>query len=85
MSDYISKSAVIKLIESKMTDGCLGTEDDTFIGGHGLVDDISDLPTLDEKEIIRKPFERVVERLESISSTPWEIVKIVKEECGISE
>lgn len=64
MSDYISKSAVIKLIESKMTDGCLGTEDDTFIGGHGLVDDISDLPTLDEKEIIRKVFERVMERLE---------------------
>ena len=42
MSDYISKSAVIKLIESKMTDGCLGTEDDTFIGEHGRVDDISD-------------------------------------------
>lgn len=66
MSDYISKSAVIKLIESKMTDGCLGTEDDTFIGGHGLVDDISDLPTLDEKEIIRKHFERVVERLDAL-------------------
>lgn len=64
MSDYISKSTVIELIESKMTDGCLGTDDETFIGGHGLVDDISDLPTLDEKEIIRKAFERVVERLE---------------------
>lgn len=64
MSDYISKSAVIELIESKMTDGCLGTEDDTFICGHGLVDDISDLPTVDEKEIIRKPMERILERLE---------------------
>ena len=42
-------------------------------------------PTLDEKEIIRKAFERVVERLENIEPTPWEIVKIVKEECGISE
>lgn len=67
MSDYINKSAVIELIESKMTDGCLGTEDETFVGGHGLVDDISDLPTLDEKEIIRKAFERVVERLEKES------------------
>lgn len=64
MSDYIRKSTVIELIESKMTDGCLGTEEDTFIGGHGLVDDISDLPTLDEKEIIRKTVERIVERLE---------------------
>ena len=66
MSDYISKSEVIELIENKMTDGCLGTDDDTFIGGHGLVDDISSLPTVDEKEIIRKPFERVVERLEEM-------------------
>lgn len=66
MSDYISKSAVIELIESKMTDGCLGTEDDTFIGGHGLVDDISELPTLDETEIIRKAFERVLQRLKDI-------------------
>ena len=98
MSDYISKSAVIELIESKMTDGCLGTEDDTFIGGHGLVDDISELPTLDEKEIIRKPFERVVERLEEeielvVTEFPLHgkyikknrAIEIVKEECGINE
>ena len=50
-----------------------------------IVDLIKNQPTLDEKEIIRKAFERVVERLESISPTPWEIVEIVKEECGISE
>ena len=104
MSDYISKSAVIELIESKMTDGCLGTEDDTFVGGHGLVDEISDLSTLDEKEIIRKAFERVVERLEELeeeNTADWQrfhcdddfgracafekAIKIVKEECGISE
>ena len=99
MSDYISKRAVIELIESKMTDGCLGTEDDTFVGGHGLVDEISDLPTLDEKEIIRKAFERVVERLEELNLDGFEMIedgkyklirkkeaiKIVKEECGINE
>lgn len=93
MSDYISKSTVIELIESKMTDGCLGTEEETFIGGHGLVDDISDLPTVDEKEIIRKVIERVVERLEELKVNAFndesviisDAIEIVKEECGISE
>lgn len=55
------------------------------------------LPTLDEKEIIRKPFERVVERLEekkrsdgTESDREWgkyigyvDSIKIVKEEGGI--
>jgi hypothetical protein len=71
MSNYISKSEVIELIESKMTDGCLGTDDETFVGGHGLVDDISELPTVDETEIIRKPFERVVERLEEFTEQTY--------------
>ena len=51
------------------------------------------LPTLDEKEIIRKAFERVVEILEKEKSD-WNYdynvpldnaIKIIKEECGISE
>ena len=53
------------------------------------------LPTLDETEIIRKAFERVVERLEEEkgrfngeSAEFWtyrRAIEIVKEECGISE
>ena len=50
------------------------------------------LPTVDEKEIIRKAFERVLERLEEarkpckfLQMRIDDAIKIVKEECGISE
>ena len=53
------------------------------------------LPTLDEKEIIRKAFERVVERLEEYRNFEDHdsldrqcidrTIEIVKEECEISE
>ena len=44
-NDLISRKAVIELIESKCTDGCLGTEDTTLIDAYGLIDDVSDIPT----------------------------------------
>lgn len=43
--DLISRSAVIKLIESKCVDGCLEQNDITLIDAYGLADDVSDLPT----------------------------------------
>lgn len=43
--DLISRKAVMELIESKCTNGCLGTDDTTLIDAHGLIDDVSDLPT----------------------------------------
>ena len=54
---------------------------------------INSVPTLDEKEIIRKPFERVVERLEELKANAFDeeyvslcdAIEIVKEECGINE
>ena len=104
MSDYISKSAFIKEIKDIMpTSASRGV----FLA---LIDDA---PTVDETEIIRKAFERVVERLMkkgcearmntieyiSIIGRPkitdkteygksvayLEAIKILKEECGISE
>ena len=76
MSDYISKQeAIQKVTEVELQDG-------TFADAKIKIGAIK---TLNEKEIIRKAFERVVERLENIEPTPWEIVKIVKEECGINE
>ena len=54
MSDYIRKQDVIDLINGLDS---LPWEEET----KEIVDT---LPTLDEKEIIRKAFERVVERLE---------------------
>lgn len=54
MSDYIRKQDVIDLINGLDS---LPWEEETE-------EIVNGLPTLDEKEIIRKAFERVVERLE---------------------
>ena len=88
MSDYISKQeAIQKVTEVELQDG-------TFADAKIKIGAIK---TLNEKEIIRKAFERVVERLEELKNdcdcyghlkkkglVDWTI-KIVKEECGISE
>lgn len=58
-----------------------------------LINAIKCQPTLDEKEIIRKPFERVVDRLEELKQNAFDdesviisdAIEIVKEECGINE
>lgn len=87
MSDYISKSALIEQlseVDDEIVKGCIGV--------------IQTQPTISETEIIRKAFERVVERLEEKMPISWkfdyiggkkdgivEAIKIVKEECGISE
>ena len=55
MSDYISKQeAIDRLSEVLSSEGEFEKAKQVII----------EAPTLDEKEIIRKPFERVVERLE---------------------
>ena len=59
MSDYISKSATMQRFQEEIKQS---RRDCIHINTiKRLFDDID---TLDEKEIIRKPFERVVERLE---------------------
>ena len=62
--------------------------DEMLVGVEGL-------PTISETEILRKAFERVVERLEDLRAKPTEtvydtilvgsIIRILKEECGINE
>ena len=84
MSDYISKQeAIQKVTEVELQDG-------TFADAKIKIGAIK---TLNEKEIIRKAFERVVERLEEEKSD-WNFdynvpiekaMSIVKEECGINE
>ena len=72
MSDYISKSALEKYLRDYKWEFALGSD---FSKAIEMVDV---QPTLDEKEIIRKAFERVVERLENekerndISCTYWD-------------
>jgi hypothetical protein len=98
VSDYISKSAFIEDIKNEITNlamnGLKGTprsREELY----QLIERIEEQPTLDEKEIIRKAFERVVEKLEGLRAKPTEtvydtvlvgsIIEIVKEECGINE
>ena len=65
MSDYTSKRA---LVDSIMKNVLITTEEGFELRGE-IVDLIKNQPTLDEKEIIRKAFERVVERLEEEERT----------------
>ena len=57
MSDYISREQVIDALKET------GIIQDNDLG-HLVVDEINRIPTVDETEIIRKAFERVIERLE---------------------
>lgn len=88
MSDYISKSALMQEIKDTLPQG----------GARGVVLAIvDDAQTVDEKEIIRKTVERIVERLEEeqsrwkydlnvpISRTINKAIEIIKEECGIND
>lgn len=61
MSDYISKSALIKAVDEQVKGwGKQGIVPSLF----SVIAIVQNQPTVDEKEIIRKVFERVVERLE---------------------
>lgn len=86
MSDYISKSALMQEIQDTLPQG----------GARGVfLAIVDDAQTVDEKEIIRKTVERIVERLEEeqsrwkydlnvpISRTINKAIEIVKEEGGI--
>ena len=93
MDDLISKSALIEELQKRIG-GDLDIEDVEY-----LEKVVNSIPTVDEKEIIRKAFERVVERLEKKAKEytnddltyciPYfgieEAIEIVKEECGINE
>ena len=93
MSDYIRKSALIEEIKKQKDDNDMHCR----LCMDAMIDIVNEQPTLDETEIIRKAFERVVERLEeyafdmSLENPDCKAVwldrakEIVKEECGISE
>ena len=68
MSDYISKRALLKhLWDWRLQEcpvGVCDEETETYKTICECIDAVKEQPTLDEKEIIRKPMERIVERLE---------------------
>ena len=92
MSDYIRRSDVIKIIEKAIENSSDFLQHNTQID---IMFEVQELPTLDEKEIIRKAFERIVERLEDKKwgTSEWrdkwrdeiigECIDVVKEVGGI--
>ena len=103
MSDYISREEVIELLYKTFDEYSMGTDKQDSLGGFGaeVFKRVKAMQTVDEKEIIRKAFERVVERLEEMEKKALRVqnydvsfyatgqmhkaIEIVKEECGISE
>ena len=104
MSDYISKSAIFEVMSDVFNsygNNALNFDEEETKAIKRfcamLQSQIAELPTLDETEIIRKPFERVVKRFEELKNdcdcyghlkkkglVDWTI-EIVKEECGIND
>ena len=91
VSDYITREQVIDVLKET------GIIQDNDLG-HLVVDEISRIPTVDEKEIIRNTVERIVERLEEeielvVTQFPLQgkyikktrAIEIVKEEGGTSD
>ena len=101
MSDYIKKQDVLDILYNTFEEYNMTTDKQDKHGGFGaeVFKRVKEQPTVDEKEIIRKAFERVLERLEE--RVQWyevygdcegnsyraydHAIEIVKEECGISE
>lgn len=69
MSDYISKSALIEELQKRIG-GDLDIEDVEY-----LEKVVNSIPTVDEKEIIRKPMGRILERIEKARQKYQRLVK----------
>ena len=98
MSDYISKSEVLNILYKTFEEYNMTTDKQDKHGGFGaeVFKRVKEQPTLDEEEIIRKTFYRVVRQLNEQMPikfngfgktliTVEDVIKILKEECGISE
>ena len=93
MSDYISKSKAVESLK-KYKFGAIGNDEEREYTKEMVLVIANGLPTLSETEIIRKPFERVMERLKEKAKQRWLVlaerngyeraIEIVKEECGIN-
>ena len=101
MSDYISKSALIKELKKHGVKVCSPNSIIEIVTRTigGCIGIINEQPTLDEKEIIRKCGEQIVDKLKNLYPlNPYpnpfsngrdyaniRAINLVKEECGISE
>lgn len=95
MSDYISKSEMVKAIENHYNGLTYENVPQSIPDFYSQMVELADgQPTLDEKEIIRKAFERVVDKICDLQPfltadgqyvSLYEVVQTIKKECGISE
>lgn len=85
MSDYISKSALVEVLEKSMKENShksmIGYAEHIQEHRH-LIHLVEKQPTLDEKEIIRKVFERVVEILKQRNFEHFELHQKFNDECS---
>lgn len=76
MSDYISKSAVLEIIDKEIDKEVSDVHQFIVHNTQLAIRHATlKLPTVDEKEIIRKAFERVVERVENARQKYQRLVK----------
>lgn len=66
MSDYIRREDVLGIISSGWSN---------HYSCKDMCDEIKELPTLDEKEIIRKKMERIIDRIEKARQKYQRLVK----------
>ena len=90
MSDYISKSELIEAIKQQKDDNDMHCR----LCMDAMIEIAEELPTLDEKEIIRKAFDRVVKQLNGLMPIQFngfgktlitleDAINVVKEVGGI--
>ena len=95
MSDYISKSVLLEEL-AKYKFGAISNDAEREYIKETMLLIVGEQPTLSETEIIRKAFERVIQQLSEQMPirfngfgktliTVEDVIKILKEECGISE
>ena len=95
MSDYISKSEAVESLK-KYKFGAICNDEEREYTKETVLVILNGIPTLDEKEIICKAFERVIQQLSEQMPirfngfgktliTIEDVIKILKEECGINE
>lgn len=76
MSDHISKSAMIKAIENHYNGLTYENVPQSIPDFYSQMTQLAEeQPTLDEKEIIRKPLERILERVEKARQKYQRLVK----------
>ena len=58
-TDLISRDAVMSLIQSKLADGTVKVNNEAMVGGHELLDEVSDLPSAYDMQAVKETLDAV--------------------------